>query len=135
MELINCKKCGRVFGSEFGEQHCSKCRGNTDEDFRKVKDYLYDHPGATVQEVAEETNVDEKLIIKFLKQEKIEIIEDENSVLNCERCGVSIKTGRLCDKCKNEFKKELGGALSDLKKSTQKPKSELGYHSSQLKKK
>ncbi|SHH20011.1 flagellar protein [Tepidibacter thalassicus] len=132
MELVNCKKCGRMFGSENGQIYCSKCRGNEDEDFKKVRDYLYDNPGASVKEVSEETGVKEQTIIRFLKQERIEILEDENALLKCERCGVSIKTGRYCEKCKAEMKKELGSALKNLKES-QKPK--LGYHTKQLNKK
>ncbi len=132
MDLINCKKCGRLFGSENGEVHCSKCRDNDDEDFKKVRDYLYDHPGASVQEVSEETEVSEQKIIKFLKQERIEIVEDENAVLGCERCGVSIKTGKYCEKCKNDLKKELSAALGDLKEGTKKDT--IGYHISSKKK-
>lgn len=132
MNLINCAKCGRLFGSENSEIHCSKCRGNDEEDFKKVREYLYDNPGASVQEVAEDTGVDEQKIIKFLKQERLEIIETENALLNCERCGVSIQSGRYCSKCKEALKKELSSALKDLKKEEKKG---TGFHISPLKKK
>jgi predicted transcriptional regulator len=114
-----------MFGSENGQIYCSKCRGTDEEDFRKVRNYLYDNPGASVQEVSKETGVEEQTIIRFLKQERIEIVEDENAILSCERCGVSIKTGRYCEKCKNEIKKELGSALQSLEKDK---KTGMGYH-------
>lgn len=126
MELINCKKCGRMFGSQNGELYCSKCRVDDDADFKKVREYLYDNPGASVQEVAEGTGVSETLIIKFLKQERIEITEDENSLLSCERCGKSIKTGRYCVVCKAEMKKELSKAVKSL---TEKKETKGQYHS------
>ncbi|CAH2211876.1 flagellar protein [Tepidibacter aestuarii] len=126
MELVNCKECGRMFGSQNGELYCSKCRVNDDAEFKKVREYLYDNPGASVQEVAEGTGVSETLIIKFLKQERIEIVEDENAILSCERCRKSIKTGRYCEICKAEIKKELANAAKSLKESKG---SKATYHS------
>ncbi|MEJ8552649.1 flagellar protein [Tepidibacter sp. Z1-5] len=126
MNLINCKECGRMFGSQNGELYCSKCRVDDNADFKKVREYLYDNPGATVQEVAEETGVSETLIIKFLKQERIEIIEDGNAILLCERCGKSIRSGRYCEVCKAEIKKELAQAAKSLHES-KGPK--VKYHS------
>ncbi|WP_099190238.1 flagellar protein [Tepidibacter mesophilus] len=126
MELTNCKECGRMFGSENGELYCSKCRVDDNADFKKVREYLYDNPGASVQEVAEGTGVSETLIIKFLKQERIEIIEDGNSILSCERCSKSIKTGRYCEVCKAEIKKELTQAVKSLNEGKG---SKVKYHS------
>lgn len=125
MELINCKECGRMFGSQNGEVYCSKCKVDDSAEFKKVRAYLYDNPGASVQEVSENTKVSEALIIKFLKQERIEIVEDENAILSCERCNKSIKTGKYCEVCKAEIKKELAQAAKSLQDSKPpKPK----YH-------
>ncbi|OPJ56057.1 TIGR03826 family flagellar region protein [Alkalithermobacter paradoxus] len=131
MELINCRKCGRAFGSVNGEQYCSKCRDDDHDDFIKVRDYLYDNPGATVKEVSEETGVSEKKILKFLKEERIEIADEANAILSCERCGKSIKSGKYCQKCKTELQKELSNAAKSISAS----KKEKGiYHISKGKK-
>lgn len=118
MDLRNCIKCGRVF-SYKGSEACSRCGENEEESFKKVKEYLYDNPGATVQEVSDETEVSEKLILKFLRDNRIEIRDEHNCFLDCERCGVSIKSGRFCDECAAELKKEF---QSVIPKQVQKPK-------------
>ena len=116
MELKNCVKCGRAFGARDNEEYCSKCSmDHIEEDFKKVRDYLYDHPGADIKEVAQATGVSERTIIKLLKDERIEVVEDSNALLKCERCTVGIKSGRYCDECKSEIAKELISTRESLK--------------------
>ncbi|MCT4585976.1 MAG: flagellar protein [Peptostreptococcaceae bacterium] len=132
MELINCKKCGRTFGSTDGEQFCKKCREvELDELFKVVRDYLYANPGASVEEVHDKTGIEKRVIIKFLRDERIEIVEDENALLTCQRCGVSIKTGKFCNKCKHEIDRELRSAVHDLQHKAHDRRDSDGprYHS------
>lgn len=135
MELKNCKQCGRTFGSVDGEELCKKCTSATlEEDFKKVRDYLYDNPGATIESVHEETGVEKAVIVKFLRQERIEIVEDENSLLRCQRCSISIKTGKYCDKCKLEIDKELKNAVKDIQvKKDERSAGRPQYHSKKIK--
>ena len=98
MELKNCEKCGRKFGAMSSETLCTKCSAeNIEKDFKKVRDYLYDNPGASVTEVSDETGVAERIILKLLKDERIETIDDCNGLLSCERCVVSIKSVNVFD--------------------------------------
>lgn len=116
MELKNCLKCQRTFGARDNEEYCSKCSmDHIEEDFKKVRDYLYDYPGADIKEVAQATGVSERTIIKLLKDERIEVVEDSNALLKCERCTVGIKSGRYCDECKNDIEKELIATRESLK--------------------
>lgn len=130
MELKNCKKCGRTFGSVDGEDFCSKCKVvDLEQDFKKVRDYLYDNPGAIIEEVHEATGVDKAVIIKFLRDERIEIVEDDNSLLRCQRCSVSIKTGKFCEKCKVEIDKEFKSAVKDIQVSKDEKSHRPKFHS------
>lgn len=116
MDLRNCEKCGRMFGSEDGQRLCSKCLLiNIEDDFKLVRDYLYDNPGADVREVAAATGVAKPVILKLLKDDRIEVADNENIVLKCEVCGKSIKSGRKCEECKNEFAKALVKTADELK--------------------
>jgi flagellar operon protein (TIGR03826 family) len=118
MGIINCKKCGRIFADD-GFDFCPICRNTEDEMFKKVKDYLYEYPGASVQQVSEETGVDAKKILKFLREGKLEIKDDSpNLILDCERCGTPIKTGRFCNKCIAEMQKEFKGAITPKEESS-----------------
>lgn len=103
MELRTCKGCGRTFAAEDDRTLCKRCyEANMDNDFKLVRDYLYEHPGSDIAKVASETGVSESVILKLLRQDRIEVVDEVNSVLRCEKCGVSIKSGRFCDKCKKE---------------------------------
>ncbi len=119
MDLRNCTKCGRVF-SYNGIPICARCSNNDEEEFKRVKDYLYDNPGATVMEVSQETDVTEKQILRYLREGRIEIRDDSNLFLDCERCGKPIKSGRFCDVCVIEMQREFGAVLKKDKKPPEK---------------
>lgn len=120
MDLRNCRKCGRVF-AYAGNEICSRCATSDVDDFKKVKEYLYDNPGATIVEVSEETGVDEKKILRYLRESRIEIREADNMLLDCERCGKPIQSGRFCDKCVATMHKEFTAAVTPAK-SKEEPK-------------
>ncbi len=119
MELKNCKKCGKLFSPKTNEKVCPVCREEEEEKFKKVKEYLWDHPKASVEEVHEATGVEEELIIKFVKEDRL-IAEgiDVDMLLECERCGTQIKSGRFCQSCKQELVSGLSG--DDDKKQDKK---------------
>lgn len=111
MNLKNCIRCGRVYAYD-GFSICQQCRRDDEEDFRKVKEYLNENPGANVAEVSEATGVDAKKIIQFLKDGRLEVRDENNLLLDCERCGKPIRTGRFCEKCSLEMQRELNQAIS-----------------------
>ena len=111
MAIRNCRKCDRIFADDNFDL-CPICRDKDMADFKKVKDFLYDYPGADIQTVSEATGVSTKKIIKFLREGKLEIRDDSpNLVLDCERCGAPIKTGRFCNKCVAEMEREFKSVL------------------------
>lgn len=122
MELKNCLDCGRSFASKDGEKMCRRCtEKRIEDDFRKVRDYLYDHPGADIKEVSRDTEVEERIILRFLREDRIEVIEEDNGLLKCTSCGEPIRSGRFCQACKKaELAKELRSVGDELKKDIQK---------------
>lgn len=122
MGLVNCSKCGRLFGTENDDETlCLRCKEDGYEsDFKKVREYLYANPGADIEEVAEATEVERARIMRYLREERIEIVDEENALLHCSRCGKSIKTGRYCASCEADVKKELSGALDTMRKLNEK---------------
>ncbi|HRS20182.1 MAG TPA: MerR family transcriptional regulator, partial [Clostridia bacterium] len=77
-----------------------------ENEFKVVKEYIYDNPGATISEVSQETGVTVEKIMRFLREERLEIkSENCNLMLECERCGRAIKTGRFCENCKEQINK------------------------------
>lgn len=116
MELRSCLKCERAFSYD-GVELCPKCRYEDDGDFKIVKEYLYDNPGADINKVSKATEVELKKILMYLKEGRIEIREGSaNTILSCERCGKAVNTGRFCKKCIATMEREFTGAIAGDKK-------------------
>ncbi len=123
MDLRNCPRCGRIFADNGTHRICSDCRHQEEDDYEKVKAFLWDNPRSTIGKVHEETGVSEDTIIKFIRENRLitEGLEIKAS-LKCQRCGTTISHGRFCQKCQDE----LVDGFSDTgkeKKSKKKKKS------------
>lgn len=110
-ELRNCSICGRLFAYQQGRTVCSRCREQEEEQYMLVRKYVRDNPGATVFEVAEATGVDEELILQFLREGRLQsrgFVE----MLQCQRCGARIDSGKYCANCLRELDAQLRGVIS-----------------------
>lgn len=99
MPTYECIRCHRLFQSPNGEEICAKCAGEEDEEFGKIREYLSAHRGASSSDVMREVGVSLKLIKRYLKQERLEIIGDNKGFIKCEKCGAPLNSGRLCESC------------------------------------
>jgi len=111
MDIRNCKTCGKIYNYD-GFKICLNCRRLEDENFKKVKEYIYDHPGANIQVVSEETDVPVNKILGYLREGRLELASGSALILECERCGVGINTGRFCNSCTKELERELKGSIT-----------------------
>ena len=64
-------------------------------------------------EVSEATGVSTEKIMRFLKEERLQVsAENPNMLLECEKCSRPVSTGRFCQSCKNDLhtslRKEFG---------------------------
>lgn len=65
----NCELCHNLYISdEPEEKYCKKCRIQLDTDFKKIRDYLYDHHGANSIEVSNKTGISNENILIFMKE-------------------------------------------------------------------
>ncbi|MDO5519583.1 MAG: flagellar protein [bacterium] len=103
MDVRNCKSCGRLFNYFTGQQFCPACMTELDEKFKLVKEYIYDHPEADVQEISTEFEVGIPIIHRWIREERLAFSENSPIGLACEGCRVTIKTGRYCKKCKDNL--------------------------------
>lgn len=113
MNIRNCSKCGKIYAYDGTSKLCPKCRKEEEEEFKRVKEYIYDHPEANIQLVSEETGVPVKKILRYLREGRLQLKDEHNNlILACERCGKPIKTGRFCDMCVAELQRELKGVVA-----------------------
>ena len=111
-EIRNCPRCGKIF-NYIGRPICPRCVQAEEDEFKIVKDYVDDNSNATMAEVADATGISVDKIMRFLRDERLEVTgENSGFILECESCSRAIKTGRFCDHCKNELnngiRKEFG---------------------------
>ncbi|NLJ96796.1 MAG: flagellar protein [Clostridiales bacterium] len=103
MDVRNCKGCGKLFNYLQGPPLCPACAKSLDDKFDEVKEYIYEHPRVEMQEVSEVFNVSIAQIKQWIREERLSFSDDSMIGLDCEGCGVSIKTGRYCKACKDRL--------------------------------
>lgn len=119
MNIRNCKMCGRIFNYVAGPVLCPSCRESMEAKFQEVKEYIREHRGVGIAEVAEACDVDAGQIRQWLREERLEVTEDSVIFLSCESCGAPIRCGRFCDKCKNEVTKGFRDIVQANREATQ----------------
>lgn len=112
MEVRTCNKCKRLFNYLSGQPICPNCKDELEEKFVIVRDYVRDHPHEGIPEVAEANEVSQQQIRRWIREERLSFSEESGIGLDCESCGKMIRSGRLCEECKQR----LLGNVNDLYK-------------------
>lgn len=120
MDIRNCNNCGKIYKYD-GFSKCHDCRKEQEKNFEKVKEYLRENPGASINAVEEATGVPEEDIMLYLRQGRLEMDESSQITLNCEKCGAKIFSGRFCNKCTNELQSSFAKLTKESKVETKKP--------------
>lgn len=123
-ELANCLNCNAVF-VKTNHPICRDCFQKEEEAFEKVYQFLMKQKNreATLAEIVEATGVEEELIIKFLKENRLRAKDFPNLKYPCEKCGARISSGRLCTDCSSHIINELA-TQEELEQKLQKRKKE-----------
>ena len=109
MDLSNCPDCGELFIKNKFRNVCEKCWKEEEAAFDVVYKYMRkrENRAATLIQVVEATGVAEELILKFVKNGKLQIAQFPNLGYPCDKCGKVIRQGRLCEWCAGEIKADL----------------------------
>ncbi len=126
MEVKNCRGCGRLFNYIGGGGYilCPACLEELDKKFTSVKQYIRDNPKATMPQIAEDNDVTIQQIERWIREERLVFSDDSPIGIECEGCGVTIKSGRFCPKCKDAMTKGLGNLYRDDKALQEKKRIE-----------
>lgn len=101
MHACNCGRCGKLVISETSSI-CPDCIDAEEREFNTIKEYLNENPLATVFQVSVSLNVPIRNIKRYLRENKLEVIErgnQKNDFLRCLKCGEPIHCGCYCTKC------------------------------------
>lgn len=124
MDVINCKRCGKLFNYVSGMKICPVCKELEEQKFQTVKEYIRDNKQAGINEIAENCDVTPNEIRQWIREERLFFGDESPIGIDCEGCGAIIKSGRFCEKCKNE----LARGILDLTKKPEvsEPESHVG---------
>ena len=103
--IKNCPRCGKLY-VEVGQKMCHDCYEKELEDEKVVADFVRDNKKATVREIVEATGVNEKVVIRMIKQGRF-IQSGVEIAYPCESCGKPITSGKFCKECSNNLMKEF----------------------------
>ena len=73
-----------------------------------VKDYIEENPRADMREISENCDVSTRQIEQWIREERLSFSDDSPIGIACEVCGATIRTGRYCERCKNDLANRLG---------------------------
>src|SRR5690625_2048682 len=108
MNLKNCESCGAVFVDPV-RTICRDCYYKEEKAFQIVYRFLSQKKNreATIAEIVAATGVEEALIIKFMKQNRLRASQFPKLAYPCEQCGTEIVEGRLCIQCSRELERDF----------------------------
>ncbi len=71
-----CRRCKKLLNDNYVVSHlCPDCIAKDKEDYRLVKEYIQSHANSNAYEVSKETGVSLKVIMQFIKEDRVERVE------------------------------------------------------------
>lgn len=124
-ELSNCPICNTLFVKTQFRSVCDACFKKEETAYETVFKFLRkrENRKALLHEVVEETGVAEELILKFIRNGRIQISNFPNLGYPCEKCGKVIREDRLCESCKTDIHKQLN-QMDQVEKISERNKSQ-----------
>ena len=117
MEVRNCRNCGRLYNYMGGGYLiCQLCKDELDKKFTEVKKYIRENPGATMQQISEDNEASVNQIEKWVREDRLVFADDSPIGIDCEACGMMIKSGRYCNACADNIQRNLSSAYRTEKK-------------------
>ncbi|MFP7479045.1 TIGR03826 family flagellar region protein [Terribacillus saccharophilus] len=108
LELANCVRCGSVFARDYRDI-CPNCHREEERSYQMVYQYLRkrENRQATIQQITEATTVPESLIIKFVREKRLQPSQFPMLSYSCRNCSNQITEGEICTDCKGQMRKDL----------------------------
>ena len=121
LNIVNCKKCGRIFQQVGSRRICPDCERALEDKFEEERDYIREHPDVSIMEVSREKEVSVEQLKQWVREERLLFTNAEGSGIECVMCGVPIATGKYCARCKEKIAHNLGAAYEKPKVTMTKP--------------
>ncbi|MBQ6297559.1 MAG: flagellar protein [Selenomonadaceae bacterium] len=104
LNIRNCARCKRIFIPVGNEKICPDCRAEDIELEERVKSYVRDHPGITVNQLIEGSGAPRNLVWRMIQQGQFENSSLKDAKYPCGNCGKIITRGTYCSECMAKLK-------------------------------
>ena len=80
--IRTCQRCHKLLTYGYGGllSLCSECSDKDKDDYRIVKEYIQSHANTTVFEVSQETGVSLKVIMQFVREDRVQVVDAKNKI-------------------------------------------------------
>lgn len=121
MNVVACKKCRSLFETFKDTDYCPVCTLELNKLFGVVKRYIRENEKAGIHEVSEACHVSPKIIISWIREERLYFTEESEIAIPCLKCGNKISIGKYCDPCRTEMKRTLSSMKHSLRPAPEVP--------------
>lgn len=79
--IRTCQRCHKLLTYSYGSPSlCPECIDKDKDDYSKVKEYIQSHANTTVFEVSQVTGVNLKVIMQFVREDRVQIVDTKNKI-------------------------------------------------------
>ena len=117
--IMNCRRCGTIFNKGIRDI-CPACLEEEGQLVGVIRAYLKENKMATILDVVHDTEIPIEVILDFIEERLLILVDNPNMSIECKRCGLPTQEGRFCENCKIEMVHELAHAtqlVRDAKKA------------------
>lgn len=116
MDVRQCRRCRKLFQST-GNPLCPSCVAEVDKQFTDVRNYIYANPTAKMDDICEATGVEMDDIRRWIKEGRLIMHSTGVPLVECEKCGKPIHSGKLCAECRGEIHTQLSEVAGNIRSS------------------
>lgn len=123
LNIRNCARCKKIFAPAGKEKICPECRAIDLELEERVKAYVRDHTGLTVNQLIEGSGVPAKLVWRMIQQGLFENSGLLDAEYPCANCGKLITKDVYCSDCAGKLKEnaqKFAAALNSKQRAATK---------------
>ncbi|MBQ3451676.1 MAG: hypothetical protein IJL12_07435 [Selenomonadaceae bacterium] len=127
LNIRNCARCKKIFIPVSGEKICADCRAADLELEERVKNYVRDHPGITVNQLIEGSGAPRNLVWRMIQQGQFENSGLKGAEYPCANCGKIITRGTYCSDCMGKLKQnaqKFANAMNSKRKRAAEKKAQ-----------
>lgn len=108
-QIETCPSCGDIYVKNQFRDVCQNCWKEEEKAYDEVSRFMRrrENRAATMLQVVEAVGIEEDLLLKFIRSGRLKVTQFPNLGYPCDKCGTIIRTGKLCESCALEIKKDL----------------------------